>query len=192
MKSSNLFSIFLVSLFLIFTSFSYANNDDNVMLNHIYHHFNKAFDALDTQKMLFIYAQDASYISDNQNKEILLGREKILEQYRAFFKKINDKQANIEVDFRIIQRYIQDKSATDIGYYLIRYYPYSGDEEPMSEFAGKFVNVAKKYPNGHWYLVVETNNKADTAFYYNAKPQPNLYYGRQFSPIDSEPTNTHD
>ena len=162
------------------------------MLNHIYHHFNKAFDTLDPQEMFFIYTQDASYISDNQNKEIVLGREKILEQYRTFFKKINDKQANIEVDFRIIQRHVQGKSATDIGYYLIRYYPYSGDEEPISEFAGKFVGVAKKYPNGHWYLVVETNNKADTAFYYNAKPQPNLYYGRQFSPINSELINTHD
>ncbi|MCL1124250.1 YybH family protein [Shewanella surugensis] len=162
------------------------------MLNHIYDHFNKAFATLDPQEMLFIYTQDASYISDNQSKEILLGRNDIIAQYRAFFKKINDKQANIEVDFRILQRHIEGSSATDIGYYLIRYYPHVDDGEPMSEFAGKFVGVSKKSPNGHWYLVVETNNKANTAFYYDAKPQPNLYYGRQFPPISSGLINTND
>ncbi|WP_298775868.1 DUF4440 domain-containing protein [uncultured Shewanella sp.] len=192
MKSSHILSTFLLSFTLTCTSSSFAIDDDNAMLNHIYHHFNKAFNTLDPQEMLFIYTQDASYISNNQNKKILLGRKEILEQYRAFFKKINDKKANIDVDFRIIQRHVEGKSATDIGYYLIRYYPDSGDEEPISEFAGKFVGVSKKYPNGHWYLVVETNNKADTAFYYNAKPQPNLYYGRQFTPINSEPTTTYE
>ncbi len=162
------------------------------MINHIYHHFNKAFNTLDPQEMFFIYAQDASYVSNNQNKEILLGRKDIIDQYRTFFAKINDRKANIDVDFRIVKRHIEGKSATDIGYYLIRYYPYSDDGEPISEFAGKFVGVSKKYPNGHWYLVVETNNKADTDFYYDAKPQPNLYYGRQFPPINSGLVNTHD
>lgn len=192
MTLSRILLTVLLSLSFTLNASSFAADNDNAMLNNIYHHFNKAFETLNAQEMLFIYTQNASYISDNQSKEIILGRHDIITQYRTFFKKINEKKANIDVDFRILKRHIEGSSATDIGYYLIRYYPHADDEEPISEFAGKFVGVSKKSANGHWYLVVETNNKADTAFYYNAKPQPNLYYGRQFPPISTGLINTHD
>ena len=193
MKSSNILTVFLLSISLIFSTSSIAiNNDNNAMINQIYYHFNKAFETLNSQEMLFIYTQNAAYISDNESKEIILGRHDIITQYRTFFKKISAKKANVDVDFRILKRHIEGSSATDIGYYLIRYYPHADDEEPISEFAGKFVGVAKKSADGHWYLVLETNNKANTAFYYNAKPQPNLYYGRQFPPISTGLINTHD
>lgn len=159
-----------------------ANSEDNIALNQFYTQFTQAFETLDAQIVKDIYAEDACYVPENQSKEITMGREKIIELYQQFFGKIKHKEAHIEVDFRVLDRQVEANSATDIGYYLIRYFPPLDAEEPISEFAGKFVTVSKK-KKGKWYLTVDTNNRSEPSFYYDAKPTPNLYYGQNFSPL---------
>ena len=166
-----------------------AQNEENIAINQLYTQFSQAFNELDADIVKTIYAEDACYIPENQSKEITMGRENIIALYKKFFGKIKHKEASIEVDFRVIERQMSVDNATDIGYYLIRFHPAAEAEEPVSEFAGKFVNVSKKKADGKWYLTVDTNNRSETPFYYNAKPSPNLYYGRQFSPL---PTESHD
>ncbi|WP_299809479.1 nuclear transport factor 2 family protein [uncultured Shewanella sp.] len=185
-------SLTLISaLYLSFIQVAFA--DDNDSLNAVYNHFSEAFNELDASIMKSIYSEDACYIPEGQDEEITLGRDKIVALYEAFFGKIKHKNAKIEVDFRVIERNIVGKSATDIGYYLIRFHPPVDNGEPSSEFAGKFVGVSKKKSDGKWYLTVDTNNRAEASFYYNAKPSPNLYYGRQFPALSqgSQPNN-HD
>lgn len=161
-----------------------GSNSDNEALNQFYTQFTAAFAQLDTAVIEDLYAENACYIPEQQNKDITMGRENIVALYKAFFGKIKHKNAQIEVDFRVIERLMEAKSATDIGYYLIRFYPPKETEEPMSEFAGKFVTVSKKKANGKWYVTVDTNNRSEPSFYYAAKPSPNLYYGSQFSKLE--------
>ncbi|MGS0828261.1 YybH family protein [Shewanella sp. 0m-8] len=169
---------FTCTLYLSF--FQVALADDNEALNSVYGQFSEAFNELDASIMESIYSEDACYIPESQDEEITLGRDNIVALYQTFFGKIKHKNAKIEVDFRVIERNIEGSSATDVGYYLIRFHPPIDNEEPSSEFAGKFVGVSNKKSDGKWYLTVDTNNRAEASFYYNAKPSPNLYYGRQF------------
>ncbi|MDB2387358.1 nuclear transport factor 2 family protein [Shewanella sp.] len=179
----------LFSIFLYFTALSSALADDNVALNKLYTHFNDAFDELDVSRLNSIYSVDACYIPESQELEIALGRDKIVELYQNFFGKVKSRNAKLEVDFRVIERNIEGTSATDIGYYLIRFHPSDDAGEPVSEFAGKFVTVARKRGDGQWNLTVDTNNKAEASFYFNASPSSNLYYGRQFSALNSLQNN---
>ncbi len=159
-----------------------ANTEDNVALNQFYTQFTQAFETLDAQIVKDMYAENACYVPENQGKGITIGRKNIVALYDQFFGKIRHKEAHIEVDFRVLERQIEANNATDIGYYLIRFYPPLDAEEPVSEFAGKFVTVSKK-KKGKWYLTVDTNNRSEPSFYYDAKPTANLYYGHHFSPL---------
>lgn len=163
-----------------------SQTSDNEALNRFYTQFSNAFDQLDASVIEDMYAENACYIPEQQGKEITIGRENIVDLYRTFFGKIKHKNARIEVDFRVVERQMEVENATDIGYYLIRFHPPKETEEPVSEFAGKFVTVSKKKADGKWYLTVDTNNRSDPSFYFNAKPSPNLYYGSQFTEVVSD------
>lgn len=156
---------------------------DQAALNRVYVMFNRAFNELDSAPLEDIYAEDATYIPEQQSLAIVQGRENVLKLYQKFFDRISHKQARIDVDFRVVQRQAHGKSATDIGYYLVRFHPPKDTEEPMSEFAGKIVIVSHKDKKGNWLVDVDTSNRAEPEHYFNAKPQPNLYYGEQFAPV---------
>ncbi|WP_228768371.1 YybH family protein [Shewanella sp. TC10] len=167
---------------------------DNEALNANYKVFSAAFENLDLNKIDNIYTNDAVYISETLDKEIVTGKKDILALYTVFFKKIAKKSAHIDVDFRVINRELSDKNATDVGYYLVRFHPRKETGEPTSVFSGKFVLVSRKGTDNQWQFIVDSNTKANPDFYFSAKPVSNLYFGRQFNPtlepveeVDIEP-----
>ncbi|QIR16166.1 DUF4440 domain-containing protein [Shewanella aestuarii] len=155
--------------------------NDNKAINDIYHKLSNSFTILDISVIDDIYMNDATYISETQDKEIVLGKNPIIDLYATFFNKIKLKNAKIEVDFRLQVRQYTDGQATDIGYYLMRFHPGEESGEPMSEFAGKFVMVSRKNTQGEWKISVDSNTRSIPKFYYNATPIANLYYGKQYS-----------
>ncbi|GGQ06614.1 YybH family protein [Shewanella litoralis] len=159
-------------------------------LNDNFSQLVQAFEHLDLNSIEQIYTEDAVYVSETQDKGIILGKQNILNLYTRFFDKIKRKQATLEVDFRVLVRHSDKNSATDIGYYLVRFHPGADSGEPVSEFAGKFVTVSAKDSNGKWRISVDSNTHATAKFYYDAKPVPNLYYGRQFSESAVAPSST--
>ncbi|ESE41016.1 MULTISPECIES: YybH family protein [Shewanella] len=153
------------------------------LINANYPLFTKAFTELDPEVTAEIYSKDASYLSESQSKEIYYGRESIVAIYQRFFDKIRNKKARIDIDFRVLNRKLSGNSAFDTGYYLVRFYPAEETGEPVSEFAGKFVIGTQKDSQQRWNVTLDMNNRAEPSFYLNAKPVPNLYYGRQFPPL---------
>ncbi|MCL1089423.1 DUF4440 domain-containing protein [Shewanella profunda] len=185
----------LLALICLLSHPSFANPAKNPsvasvdrLINANYPKFIKAFTALEAEVTRDIYAEDASYLSESQSKEIYYGRENIVGIYQKFFDKIRTKKAHIDVDFRILNRKIMGNSAIDTGYYLVRFYPAEETGEPVSEFAGKFAIGTRKVATDLWQITLDTNNRAEPSFYHNAKPVPNLYYGRQFPslPVNSK------
>ncbi|WP_037458673.1 hypothetical protein [Shewanella sp. HN-41] len=159
------------------------------LINANYSLFTKSFTELAPEVTGEIYTEDASYLSESQSKEIYYGRDSIVAIYQKFFDKIRTKKARIDIDFRILKRKMVGSSAIDTGYYLVRFYPAEETGEPVSEFAGKFVIGTQKVSSTRWSVTLDMNNRAEPSFYLNAKPVPNLYYGRQFSPLpDSKKT----
>ncbi|ABK48388.1 MULTISPECIES: hypothetical protein [Shewanella] len=153
------------------------------LINANYPLFTKAFTELAPEVTAEIYAKDASYLSESQSKEIYYGRDSIVAIYQRFFDKIRNKKARIDIDFRVLNRKLSGNSAFDTGYYLVRFYPAEETGEPVSEFAGKFVIGTQKDSQQRWNVTLDMNNRAEPSFYLNAKPVPNLYYGRQFPPL---------
>ncbi|MGX9461666.1 YybH family protein [Shewanella sp. A14] len=149
-------------------------------LNTRYTDLTHAVEQLDLAAIEKIYTQDAIYISETQDKGIVSGKENILRLYSHFFNRIKRKNAKLEVDFRVLMRHSEGNNTTDIGYYLVRFHPGKESGEPVSEFAGKFVTVFNKEDQHKWKISVDSNTHAAPKFYYDAKPVPNLYYGRQF------------
>ncbi|NKF52590.1 nuclear transport factor 2 family protein [Shewanella sp. WXL01] len=173
----------------MFSSFSHlaiakeiadVQQDINSQLNTKLSEFQSAFEQLDTKSLTSIYANDAVFISESRNDEIVQGKSKILKLYQSFFDKITRKKATLEVDFRVIERRLRPQSAIDVGYYIVRFHPAKESGEPVSEFAGKFINNYELDESGNWYLAVDANTRSQADLYYNAKPAANLYFGRQF------------
>ncbi|MDT3319232.1 DUF4440 domain-containing protein [Shewanella sp. SP1S2-4] len=162
---------------------THTKSTDDQLINANYPLFISAFNQLSPEVTREIYADDASYLSESQSKEIYYGRDNIVAIYKKFFDKIRAKKATIDVDFRITKRKIIGNGAIDTGYYLVRFYPAQETGEPVSEFAGKFAIGTEKVSATQWKVSLDTNNRAEPSYYLNAKPVPNLYYGRQFPPL---------
>lgn len=168
-----------------------ADTVSNKTLNANFTQLADAFEHLDLSSIEQIYTEDAVYISETQDKGIIHGKANIVSLYTRFFDKIKRKQAKLEVDFRVVVRHIDKNTATDIGYYLVRFHPGADSGEPVSEFAGKFVTIFAKDSDDQWRISVDSNTHATAKFYYDAKPVPNLYYGRQFNSSPNIETSTN-
>ncbi|MBT1445935.1 DUF4440 domain-containing protein [Shewanella sp. JM162201] len=161
-----------------------SQQSDDQAINRNYALFSQAFESLNPTIIGNIYTENACYIPERHDKEIIRGRNSIIAVYEKFFGKIRNKNARIEVDFRVIERSRSGDSATDVGYYLIRFYPASDTGEPISEYAGKFVTVAQKQDNGEWRLSLDSSNTAEPRFYFDAAKSGELYYGMAFQAME--------
>ncbi|MCL1073167.1 YybH family protein [Shewanella dokdonensis] len=163
-----------------------GNDADEVSLNQHYQQLIKAFAALDAQQLVTVYADDAAYIPEQQSVGIVTGKANIIELYQKFFERIRKRKAHIEVDFRLVKRLLKGNSATDVCYYLVRFYPPAETEEPISEFAGKMVTVAEKNPQGVWQWKVDISNRAEPKHFFDATPKANLYYGNHLTQLPNK------
>ena len=181
MKLSSIFFVILIATVSPFITCFASDKQDHISINNNYSTLSNGFEHSDLEAIKQVYTDQAVYISETQDKDILIGKDKILALYQSFFTRINHKKAHLEVDFRIISRQFDVNSVTDVGYYLVRFHPSAETGESVSEFAGKMVTVSNKNAQGIWLIHVDSNTRADAKFYFNAKPVSNLYYGRQFS-----------
>lgn len=156
---------------------------DQAALNAIYRQYAKAFAALDASQLNQVYAEDATYVPEQQSIGIIKGQTEVLALYQKFFDRVKKRRATLEVDFRVVDRQYQGDEVTDICYYMVRFHPPKDTEEPISEFAGKLVMVLKKDDAAKWHVVLDVSNRAEPKLYYDATPKPNWYYGEQFSPL---------
>ncbi|WP_254843538.1 nuclear transport factor 2 family protein [Shewanella sp. UCD-KL21] len=154
---------------------------DNEIINQNYKTFASGFENLDISIIETMYTDDAVYLSETPNQGIITGKPQIVELYQHFFEKIAKREARIEVDFRVINRKLTNDSATDVGFYLVRFHPKKETGDQISVFSGKFVFVSQKDANNQWQFIVDSNTKMNPELYYSAKPISNLYYGRQFN-----------
>ncbi|GAA0782396.1 MULTISPECIES: nuclear transport factor 2 family protein [Pseudomonadati] len=168
-------------LILASASFCFASTQvDNDKLNQNYQLIAQGFEQLNMDAVNNIYVDQAVYISETQDKDIVFGRKNIIDLYQKFFNKIRHKKAKIEIDFRVVMRQLSENQSTDVGYYLVKFHPGEDSGEPISEFAGKFVTVSTRTSDDEWKISVDSNTRSKPEFYYSAKPMPNWYYGRQF------------
>ncbi|MCL1142507.1 YybH family protein [Shewanella gaetbuli] len=179
-KSATFLILLWLSLLLVMTPCFAQNKQEHQQLNLNYQRLKASFQHLNIDTLEQIYVDDAVYISESQDKDIIIGKQNVINLYQTFFKKIRHKKARIDIDFRVVARQISSNQATDVGYYLMRFHPDAESGDTVSEFAGKFVSVLTRSSDGHWQINIDSNTRSKPEYYYSAKPVPNWYYGQQF------------
>ncbi|MCL1077539.1 DUF4440 domain-containing protein [Parashewanella spongiae] len=169
-----------ISCYIFSVNFSFASETDsyNNQLNKTYQSFIESFEKLDADQIDQMYDRDILYISEGKSQPILQGSNEVKLIYQRFFDRVKQKNIRLKIGFRLLSRDIADEQATDIGYYIIRFIPSKKSEEPVSEFAGKFLIVSKKAKNGQWLWSMEMNNRAKLEYYFNSKSKKNLFYSK--------------
>ncbi|MGL4472861.1 MAG: DUF4440 domain-containing protein [Shewanella sp.] len=158
-----------------------SNLDLDDKLNRHYKILTEAFERLDSKAVATMYTQDAVFIPENSSTSIMIGQQAISAHYQDFFNKVTQKNAKVEIDFRVLMRQYQTGSITDNGYYLVSYIPAPETGDAPTHFAGKFV-LQFILQQQQWLIQTEASLRADSSLYYQTTQQQNWYHGRQFQP----------
>lgn len=138
-------------------------------LDEVYQRFSAAYDRLDADAVASLYTEEAQYLTPSSDRPIRQGRAAIKQSFEAFFNSIRDRQAALDISFRIVDRSISGDLAYDVGYYkLVVSYPEDPAKEPSTS-AGKFVVVAKKQADGTWQFHVDGYSSTPVAAFDEAE-----------------------
>ncbi len=119
-------------------------------VDSVYKSFSESYRRLDVDMVAGLYSQNAAYlVPDN---EIMIGREKIRDNFKGFFDWVKKDGRTMTISFHIAQRRIDNKLGYDVGVYTLRSFK-DGREVAVSH--GKFVVVAVKEKDGKWAFNVD-------------------------------------
>lgn len=174
----------LISRLLIFTAVlgatstwaGQSNNPINAEINANYQRLTAAYQSLDADMMADVYTRHGFYISPGKKREIVKGREQIRALYRHYFTKVKKHNAKLQIRFRLLDRLIDTKTVSDIGYYLVTITPPPESNQPVKQHAGKFLITVRKQADGQWAFWADSNSDVALEEFIMAKPQKGLLY----------------
>lgn len=164
------------SLLWISTAGHASDNGVNQQINGIYDTFVESYVSLDSEALHQLYSANACMMTVSADREFIHGREEIIAAIEEWFDKIRERDASIDIDFRVVNRHHEGEVVTDAGYYLMRFTPHAESEQPSSEFAGKFVMNFKKNEQGSWQVFMDSSNRSKPDLYFSAQKAPELYF----------------
>jgi ketosteroid isomerase-like protein len=157
---------------------SAAQSEVNDDINRLYDVIVQSYYELDSKPLETLYDENACLMSMSANTEFYRGKESIMQAVNKWFSKVRKRDANIMINFRVIDRQITGSVVTDAGYYLIRYTPNKKSEQPISEFAGKYVFNFKMDESGKWVLYSDSATTSKPELFYSAQSEADLYYSQ--------------
>lgn len=122
-------------------------------IDQIYRKFSESYRKLDDETVINLYTETAAYLPPNN--EILLGHEKVREQFTPFFESVKKNGQTMTISFQIFQRKVDREMAYDVGVYTLRSFK---DGKEIGTGKGKFIVVAVKEKNGEWRFQVDGYN----------------------------------
>lgn len=152
-------TVLLFGLVILLSSAVFSQNTDLVLdpsvkthagVDSIYKGFSESYRTLNVDMVAGLYSQNVAYlVPDN---EIMIGREKIRDNFKGFFEWVKKEGRTMTISFRIVQRRIEKQLGYDVGVYTLRYFK-DGKEVGIGQ--GKFVVVAVKEKDGKWVFHVD-------------------------------------
>jgi uncharacterized protein (TIGR02246 family) len=151
-------TVFLLILLLVSLSVRAQNSElilekgvkAHTEIDKIYGQFSEAYRALDVEKVVGLYTENAAYLSPGN--DILQGREAIRPTFKSFFDYVKNEGRTMTISFQIFQRKVDKNLAYDVGIYTIRQ---NKDGKEAGIGKGKFVTVAVKDENNKWRFQVD-------------------------------------
>ena len=148
----------------------------NCTIKQSYQHIIEAYASLDAGTMTSTYTSDGYYISTGKNKTIVHGAEQLHSLYQHYFEKMKKNNFKLEIKFRVVDRLKDEKSITDVGYYLVSVIPATESDQPIKQHAGKYLITFKKGVNNQWRIWCDANNWVTVDEFNNAKKVGDLFY----------------
>ena len=130
----------------------------------VYKTFSKAYDTKDGALVGNLYLDNAYYLKPSG---ITVGSKAIVENFTDFFKRLESRNVQPKIEFKIIDRQIDSKLATDIGYYLLTYLEKDGK---ISQHSGRFTTTLLKGKDGRWKFLSDSYIDCTVEDYQNVKP----------------------
>ena len=138
-----------------------VRNDKSI--SEVYKTFSKAYDTMDGALVGNLYLKNAYYLKPSG---ITIGSEAIVDNFTDFFKRLQSRNVQPKIEFKIIDRQIDGKLATDIGYYLLTYLDNDGK---TSQHSGRFTTTLLKGKDGQWKFLSDSYIDCKVEDYQNAK-----------------------
>jgi len=123
----------------------------------VYDRVSLAYELGDVDAVADAYAEDARYLLPDEDRGVITGRDSIRAIFDGFFEAVALRQSELTIEFRFLDRRIDERVAYDVGYYRVRVLR---DGTEMSASTGKFSTVLRKGPDGTWRFVVDAYSPA--------------------------------
>lgn len=145
-------------------------------INICYENLSEAYVSLNASQMVNVYADGGHYLSAGSKQGIIKGKPALSRLYNAYFGRLKKHNSSLDLQFRVSDRLVDEKSISDIGYYVVTIIPPKESGQPAKQHAGKFMITFKVQDNGQWGIWSEANSKAKVERYIEAQRQGNLHY----------------
>lgn len=125
-------------------------------IDAVYREFVSGYARLDPDQVAALYTQDALYVSSRSPAEI--GREAIRANFAGFFDAVRADGATLQLQFRIVERRVEDDAAWDLGFYHLRRVVGDSLGRPS---VGRFVTGSVRDEGGRWRFVLDSFEQSD-------------------------------
>ena len=162
-------------LFLLIVNLGCVNAQNNVVtkeeslkIDSVYQSFSYSYTVLNPELTAKCYAENALSIAHYEGKKpfILNGKQAILNDFSDFFKSIKDNKQAMTIDFKIIERTLNNNKVFDIGYYQLIFLK---EGKTMEKSFGKVAIILAKDANNQWKYETDTNSSCTELEFKNAK-----------------------
>jgi hypothetical protein len=166
------YTLILLSLMLNLGVLNAQNNgvtkEESHEIDSIYQAFSYSYTVLNPELTANCYSINAVSIAhyDNQKPFILNGKQAILDDFSTFFKRIKDNKQTMTIQFKIIERTLNNNKIFDIGYYQLTFFK---DEKEIEKSHGKVAIILVKDSNNTWKYETDTNSSCSELEFKNAK-----------------------
>ena len=141
---------------------------ESLNIDSVYQSFSYSYTVLNPELTANCYAENAVSIAHYEGKKpfILNGKQAILNDFSDFFKSIKDNKQTITIDFKIIERTLNNNKIFDIGYYQLTFFK---EEKDIGKSFGKVAIILVKDANNQWKYETDTNSSCTELEFNNAK-----------------------
>ena len=151
--------LFAFNAFILNAQNNKPTKEESLEIESIYQSFSAAYATFNAEKMSNCYLDNAVSIAHYEGKKpfILNGKKAILNDCNDFFNAIKSNKQTLTIEFKIIERTINNKKIFDIGYYKLTILK---DNKIIEINYGKIAIILAKNTENKWKYETDTNSTA--------------------------------
>ena len=145
-----------------------VTKEESLKIDSVYQAFSYSYTVLNPELTANCYTENAVSIAHYDNKKpfILNGKQAILDDFKGFFTSIKDNKQTMTIDFKIIERTLNNNKIFDIGYYQLTFFK---EGKEIEKSFGKVAIILAKDANHQWKYETDTNSSCTELEFNKAK-----------------------